>query len=570
VANCPSGHQNPEGHMFCGHCGTAILAYPQTCPNGHANPPGQIFCGHCGTPLVPTPPPQPNGLAESSDRSPVRAQVIDRAKLGALTKIGQGGQGVVYAAPKVTTKFAASMVFKEYKTQALAGIDFTALAAMPALVEDTLTYEEAERLISIAAWPCALVDDDARTTGFVMPAIPDDFFIELTTVKGVSSTTAEFQHLLNHQTVLNARGIDIDDVQRFSLLREVASALAFLHTHGVSVGDVSPKNLLFCLTPDERVYFIDCDAVRINDVSALPQVETPGWEAPSGEELATIYTDSYKLGLLALRLLAGDQHTVNPRHLSPSTPDLLRQVITDTLTKPPHQRPLPQAWTYVLGHAIEHTQHSKQTPAVAPDTAAPPEVPVVRTRPSARAASPKTSSEPKSTMPVRSAAPPAQAPPPGQRITSTGGKILSAMGAVRISTKLRIGNSVEIRVPGDDHDGQVGRIVELFSYEPGVIVKFSGDPDPYAFQRNELELITQRQSRKTTATTQPTYGALYPGSRVKVRVPDDDHDGQVGRIVEIFSSDPGVPGVIVRFKGDPDPYAFQRNELELIAHSEKR
>jgi eukaryotic-like serine/threonine-protein kinase len=495
VANCPSGHQNPEGHMFCGQCGTAILAYPQTCPNGHANPPGQIFCGHCGTPLLPTPPPQPNGLAESPGRSPVRAQVIDRAKLGALTKIGQGGQGVVYAAPKVTTKFAASMVFKEYKTQVLAGIDFTALAAMPALVEDTLTYDEAERLISIAAWPCALVDDDARASGFVMPAIPDDFFIELTTVKGVSATTAEFQHLLNHHTVLNARGIDIDDVQRFSLLREVASALAFLHTHGVSVGDVSPKNLLFCLTPDERVYFIDCDAVRINDGSALPQVETPGWEAPSGEELATIYTDSYKLGLLALRLLAGDQHTTNPGHLSPSTPDLLRQVISDTLTKPPHQRPLPQAWTYVLGHAIEHTQHSKQTPAVAPDTAAPPEVPVVRTRPSARAASSKASSEPKSTMPVRSAAPPTQAPPPGQRITSTGGKILSAVGAVRISTKLRIGNSVKIRVPGDDHDGQVGRIVELFSYEPGVIVKFSGDPDPYAFQRNELELIAHSEKR---------------------------------------------------------------------------
>ena len=31
-----------------------------------------------------------------------------------------------------------------------------------------------------------------------MPAIPDEFFIPLTTAKGVSPTTAEFQHLLNH------------------------------------------------------------------------------------------------------------------------------------------------------------------------------------------------------------------------------------------------------------------------------------------------------------------------------------------------------------------------------------
>src|ERR1700758_3388207 len=236
-------------------------------------------------------------------------QVIERDKLGVLTKIGQGGQGVVYGAPNVKTKFAASMVYKEYKTQTLAEIDFTALAAMPALVEDSLSYAEAERLISIAAWPCALVEDGGAPTGFVMPAIPTEFFIELTTARGVSSSTAEFQHLLNHSSVLEARGIDIDEAKRYSLLREVASGLAFLHKHGVCVGDISPKNLLFTLLPHPAVFFIDCDAMRINGVSALAQVETPGWDTPAGEELATIYSDTYKLGLLALRLLAGDQNT---------------------------------------------------------------------------------------------------------------------------------------------------------------------------------------------------------------------------------------------------------------------
>ena len=70
-------------------------------------------------------------------------QVIERDKLGVLAKIGPGGQGVVYGAPNVKTKLAASMVYKEYKTQTLAEIDFTALAAMPALVEDSLSYGEA-------------------------------------------------------------------------------------------------------------------------------------------------------------------------------------------------------------------------------------------------------------------------------------------------------------------------------------------------------------------------------------------------------------------------------------------
>src|ERR1700739_1772275 len=208
------------------------------------------------------------------------AQVIDRDRLGSLTKIGQGGQGVVYRAPNVKTKFASSMVYKEYKTQTLAEIDFTTLAAMPALVEDSLSYAQAERLISIAAWPCAIVEDAGTPTGFVMPAIPDEFFFPLTTVKGVSTTTAEFQHLLNHRSVLAARGIDIDDVQRFTLLREVASGLGVIPHNGGCVGDISPKNLLFSPTPQEAVYFIDCDAMRINGVSVISQGGTPGGENP--------------------------------------------------------------------------------------------------------------------------------------------------------------------------------------------------------------------------------------------------------------------------------------------------
>src|ERR1700753_4185574 len=86
-------------------------------------------------------------------RSVMARQVIQRDRLGVLTKIGQGGQGVVYRAPNVKTKFASSMVYKEYKAQALAAIDFAVLAAMPALVEDSLSYADGERLVSVAAWP---------------------------------------------------------------------------------------------------------------------------------------------------------------------------------------------------------------------------------------------------------------------------------------------------------------------------------------------------------------------------------------------------------------------------------
>jgi hypothetical protein len=301
--------------------------------------------------------------------------VIQRDTLGVLTEIGRSARGVVYRAPNVKTKYAASMVYKEYTTERLAGIDFAAVAAMSALLEDSLSHAQAERLISIAAWPCAVVETSGAPTGFVMPAVPQSF--------SVSSSTAEFQHLLDPPTVLASRDIDIDDARRYSVLREVASALTFLHKHDVCVGDVSTNNLLFSLTPHDAVYFIDCDAMRIDGVSALPEMDTPGWETPAGEELATIYSDAYKLGLLALRLLAVDRDTRNPRHIPSTTPEPLRQVITDALNSAPQQRPLPEAWTTALGDAIEHAQHQKKTLTPTPTPVsppAPPPTPIVHSR----------------------------------------------------------------------------------------------------------------------------------------------------------------------------------------------
>jgi sugar lactone lactonase YvrE len=278
----------------------------------------------------------------------------------------------------------------------------------------------------------------------VMPAIPEAFFVALSTAKGVSTSTAEFQHLLNHPTVLAARGITLGDAQRFSLLRETASALAFLHKHGVCVGDISPKNLLFSLTPQDGVYFIDCDAMRINGVSALPQVETPGWNAPSGEELATIYSDTYKLGLLALRLLAGDQDTTNPGHLPPTTPGLLRQIITDTLKNEPHRRPLPEAWTYVLGNAIEEAQHQQKTAAPIGAPLAAPEIPVVHSRPAANSAPPVRPSAPPVSPPRPAERPPAEIetpPPPSEQRPRRQVKVaLSAAIVVIVAAAIAITN----------------------------------------------------------------------------------------------------------------------------------
>lgn len=301
-----------------------------------------------------------------------------RDELGSLSRIGQGGQGIVYRAPNVKTSFTDTLVYKEYKSEVRVVTDFEALATMPALVEKSMSRRDGERLISFAAWPCEIVEKDGEPTGFLMPEIPNQFNIPLRTLKGTSDSLAEFQHLLNPESVLEARGITISEAQRYKLLREVSFGMNFLHDNGVCVGDLSPKNVLFSLKPEKSVYFVDCDAMRIHGMSALPQLETPGWEVPAGEELATVYSDSYKLGLLALRLLAGSQSASDVDELPSGTLAAVRQIINDALSRPPEKRPLPATWAYILGNAIEEVQHRKKSapkraPAVARVSATDPE-----------------------------------------------------------------------------------------------------------------------------------------------------------------------------------------------------
>lgn len=303
-------------------------------------------------------------------------QAVLRGQMGVLDRIGQGGQGVVYRAPGVRTAFAKSMVYKEYKKATLASLDVDALKAMPDFLE-SLAYRDGAELIGMAAWPCRVVEDGGVITGFVMPAIPDEFFCDFWTSNAVapSKVMAEFQHLLNDPQIVAARlgGVGVSERQKFELLRAAASALSFLHERGVCVGDISPKNLLFSFSPVPAVYFVDCDAMRVNGVSLSHQVETPGWGVPAGEQKATVYSDRYKLGLLALRLLVGDQDVRDPARLPGAVPSWLRTVITETLTGAPEQRPVLGVWVAALDQAIPVA--SLQAPTAARSAPPPPPPP---------------------------------------------------------------------------------------------------------------------------------------------------------------------------------------------------
>ncbi len=289
---------------------------------------------------------------------------------------------MVYDAPGVRLPYAYTFVFKQYRPNVRASLDVSVLESMPAYLAALPTIEGSE-LLERAAWPCRLVEDAGAVVGFVMPTIPSEFYINIHKAKGLSRTVGEFQHLLNSPSFLARRQIPITDQHRYQLLAETAHALSIFHRHSIAVGDLSPKNLLFSLHPHTRVYFIDCDAMRLQGRSVTKQVETPEWEVRAvnpNEELATPKSDSYKLGLLALRLLAGDQQTRNPTNLPRAVPAPIRQLIKRSLSPNPTRRPNHTEWDKPLRTAAAHAS-TKPPKRPAPTTQKPTTSPTPRPQP---------------------------------------------------------------------------------------------------------------------------------------------------------------------------------------------
>jgi eukaryotic-like serine/threonine-protein kinase len=107
---------------------------------------------------------------------------------------------------------------------------------------------------------------------------------------------------------------------------------------------------------------------------------------------------------------------------------MLRQIITDTLNSQPQQRPLPEAWNYVLGNAIEIAQHNQKTATATQVSVAPeaPPTPVVHSRPTG----PPPPPPPRITPPPPPPPPPRPAPPPPT--TSKGNAPLLIGGGVAV------------------------------------------------------------------------------------------------------------------------------------------
>ncbi len=300
---------------------------------------------------------------------------IEKAALGNLVQLGVGGQGMVFSAPGIRLAGGEPAVYKEYLPAVRANVRFDVLGQMTGFL-DSLSQADAARLSAVAAWPSRIVTNVGQPVGFLMPAISDEFRVTLTLPSGKCETVeAELQHLLNPDTFLQKSGLSVALGDKFQILRETAELLLWLHGEGITVGDLSAKNVLYSVTPYPRTFLIDCDSMAVQGVSVGQQLETPGWDvrSVSQEPLGTPQSDAYKFGLIALRLLVGDQLTRDPMRLPGSTPPELRALIANSLSARPDQRPGLHEWIRPLATAarpVAPVPTVAATTAIAPPAAA--------------------------------------------------------------------------------------------------------------------------------------------------------------------------------------------------------
>ncbi|PRY19729.1 lipopolysaccharide kinase (Kdo/WaaP) family protein [Pseudosporangium ferrugineum] len=275
------------------------------------------------------------------------APEVDRSVLGALRRVGDGGQGIVYLTDKVRINRTWEAAYKEYLADTT--FDPDVLRRMVAFVPE-LDEGSGRWLCDTTAWPAALVLSGGRVTGFLMRRVPDRF--RMPWGDGGADVPAALQYLLNPQAYLNRKNIGLDDRTRLRLLEAIADVMARLHSLGVVIGDLSPNNLLVDLA-DPACFLIDCDGMRLRDRDVVHQVETPEWQVPRPgyEPIATKASDSYKFGLLAARLFAQDQMGQDVSVLAGVSPELgvlaRRSLDADSTT-----RPSLGDWRGALGRAL--------------------------------------------------------------------------------------------------------------------------------------------------------------------------------------------------------------------------
>jgi hypothetical protein len=222
----------------------------------------------------------------------------------------EGGEALVYFSPNDPT-----IVFKKYKTPR------THETARRAIQQNrfinSLRPSDKLRLTETVTWPLALYGTETRVEGCKMQKVAKNFYFSATVGNVDKERISQVNYLIDTSwwsspAVKRVQRPDIvSPAVRIELCHEYLLTLRSLWSNGAFYGDISPRNLLWTLTPFPRVMFLEGDSIGLVADSDGDAIHTTEWfPNPSIHDVTS--RDRSLGGLLVFRILCEDLH-VKPR-----------------------------------------------------------------------------------------------------------------------------------------------------------------------------------------------------------------------------------------------------------------
>ncbi len=269
-------------------------------------------------------------------------------------QIASGGQAVLFDVP------GTSFVYKRFKRPPTRSDEVTDLRGR--LRELASTGQKVfvhhgsapgQDVVSSFCWPVDVIEERQVPVGIVMPRASAEFFLE----GGDKLRTFEFLYLYRTHPPCS--------LERAHVLLCVLRAFDYLGEMHLVHGDVAPKNIVWTLRPQPRVFVLDVDGMHKEGARYWHHVQTPEWEDPrvaaglvDGHDLRS---DWYALALLVLRSMLCSRYAVTaearparvaiepPGALPATLASSLERVLTKRLDAA--ARPRPEQWaSLLLGH----------------------------------------------------------------------------------------------------------------------------------------------------------------------------------------------------------------------------
>jgi hypothetical protein len=208
---------------------------------------------------------------------------------------------------------AGQLAYKELKASLPQNVRDEAVRSMCSAVafRDSLPGPDRADLDEYTTWPVAIVENQGRPEGLLMPLIPPDFFMPVNPPGGQpGSIVRELSFLATSDAYAAAMGFDLstanDGLVRLALAAQLSYAVARLHKHGIVYGDLSLHNAAVAINP-ARIKLLDCDAAASTADTGRKQLHSPFFAPPENasgaQKLQDDKTDVYKLALCILRML---------------------------------------------------------------------------------------------------------------------------------------------------------------------------------------------------------------------------------------------------------------------------